>query len=67
MQYTTFNGWKRLGRVVDVGQRGMHRNEYGDMMFHRSQTVPIGGIEKITVYRDQRGRFIKQTTTTARF
>ena len=46
MSHKTFNGWKREGRVVDVGQRGQYRNEYGDMMFHRSQTVPIGGVEK---------------------
>lgn len=64
MQYSTFNGWKRAGRVVDVGQRGAYRNEYGDVMFHRNQTVPIGGIEKITVYRDTNGRFVKQTTET---
>ena len=63
MSYNTFNGWKRQGRVVEQGQRGSFYNEYGDKMFHRNQTVPIGGIERITVYRDQRGHFVKQTTT----
>lgn len=57
----TFNGWKLRGRVVMQGERGLFRNEYGDMMFHRSQTTPIGGVERITVYRDTRGRFLKRT------
>ncbi len=35
-------------------------------MFHRSQTVPIGGIERITVYRDPYGRFVKRTAVTTR-
>lgn len=61
MSYSTFNGWKRQGRVVASGERGSFYNEYGDKMFHRNQTVPIGGIEKITVYRDEFGRFIKKT------
>ena len=61
--HNTFNGWKLRGRVVMQGERGLFRNEYGDMMFHRSQTTPIGGIERITVYRDTRGRFVKQTVT----
>ena len=67
MSYVTFNGWKRAGRVVDAGQRGRFRNEYGDMMFHRSQTVPIGGVENIVVYRDKSGRFIKKTVETVQY
>lgn len=59
--YNTFNGWKKRGRVVMQGQRGQYENEYGDKMFHKNQTTMIGGVERITVYRDQRGRFIKQT------
>ena len=47
------------------GERGLFRNEYGDKMFHRDQTTPIGGVERITVYRDTRGRFVKQTVTYA--
>lgn len=66
MSHNTFNGWKQRGRVVCQGERGKFRNEYGDMMFHRSQTVPIGGVERITVYRDAYGRFVKQTTVTVR-
>jgi len=65
--YGTFNGWKKQGRVVSAGERGTHYNEYGDKMFHRSQTVPIGGIERITVYRDRTGRFVKQTTVTTQY
>lgn len=64
MQYCTFNGWKQRGRVVCQGERGSHRNEYGDMMFHKSQTKLIGGVERITVYRDRNGRFVKQTVVT---
>ena len=60
--HNTFNGWKLRGRVVAAGERGAFRNEYGDKMFHRSQTVPIGGVEKIVVYRDNRGRFVRSTT-----
>ena len=67
MSYSTFNGWKKQGRVVCQGERGTHYNEYGDKMFHRSQTKPIGGVERITVYRDQFGRFVKQTTVTTRY
>lgn len=64
--HNTFNGWKKRGRVVAAGERGRYENEYGDKMFHRSQTVPIGGIERITVYRDPYGRFVKRTTVTTR-
>lgn len=64
MSYGTFNGWKKQGRVVCQGQKCTHYNEYGDAMFHRSQTKPIGNIETIRVYRDPLGRFVKQTTTT---
>lgn len=67
MSYGTFNGWKKQGRVVMQGERGTHYNEYGDKMFHRSQTKPIGGVERITVYRDPYGRFVKQTTVTTRY
>ena len=67
MKVGTFNGWKLQGRVVAAGERGIGRNEYGDMMFNRSQTVPIGGVERITVYRDNSGRFVKQTATVTRF
>lgn len=66
MSYGTFNGWKKMGRVVKQGERRSHYNEYGDAMFHRSQTKPIGGIETIRVYRDVNGRFIKQTSTIIR-
>lgn len=59
--YNTFNGWKLKGRVVDAGQRGQYRNEYGDFMFHKSQTKPLGPVETITVYRDDRGRFVRET------
>ena len=64
--YSTFNGWKKKGRVVMAGQRGQFENEYGDKMFHKDQTTLIGGVERITVYRDPYGRFIKQTTVTVR-
>jgi hypothetical protein len=40
--YNTFNGWKRQGRVVEIGSRSGVRNEYGDKMFHISQTVRRG-------------------------
>ena len=40
--YNTFNGWKLRGRVVAVGERGSHRNVYGDMMYSIYQTVPRG-------------------------
>lgn len=66
MSYSTFNGWKQRGRVVVQGERGEYRNEYGDKMFHRSQTVPVGGVERITVYRDPYGRFVKKTVTIVR-
>lgn len=65
--HKTFNGWRLQGRVVMAGERGEFRNEYGDMMFHRRQTTPIGGVEKIVVYRDNRGRFVKQTTVVERY
>lgn len=40
--YNTFNGWKLRGRVVEYGSVSHIRNEYGDKMFHVSQTVPRG-------------------------
>lgn len=55
------------GWVVAQGQRGSFRNEYGDKMFHKNQTLPIGGVERITVYRDNYGRFVKKTVTTTHF
>lgn len=42
MTYNTFNGWKMQGRVVEYGSRSTTRNQYGDKMFHISQTVPRG-------------------------
>ena len=63
--YKTFTGWKLAGRVVDRGQKGCYRNEYGDMMFHRNQTVRKGPVEVIHVYRDVRGRFIRRETVYA--
>lgn len=65
--HSTFNGWKLQGRVVMAGERGEFRNEYGDKMFHRRQTCPIGGVERIVVYRDTRGRFVKQTTIVEKY
>lgn len=62
--HNTFNGWKKRGRVVMAGQRGEYENEYGDKMFHERQTCLIGGVERITVYRDNSGRFVKQVTRT---
>ena len=59
--FKTFNGWKKAGRVVMQGQRGQFENEYGDKMFSVEQTCPIGGVERITVYRDRSGRFVKKT------
>lgn len=59
--FKTFNGWKKVGRVVMQGQRGQFENEYGDKMFSIEQTCPIGGVERITVYRDRSGRFVKKT------
>lgn len=60
--YNTFNGWKRQGRVVAAGQRGEFRNEYGDMMFHKRQTLVKGSEEVIRVYRDSFGKFIRKET-----
>jgi hypothetical protein len=59
--FNTFNGWKKRGRVVMQGERGRYENEYGDKMFHKSQTCLVGGVERITVYRDHYGRFVKKT------
>ena len=57
--YSTFNGWKLRGRVVAVGETGSHRNEYGDMLFHKSQTVPKGAT--VTTYYSPTGRRIRRT------
>lgn len=40
--YSTFNGWKLQGRVVEYGAKSFTRNEYGDKMFHINQTVRRG-------------------------
>lgn len=40
--YSTFNGWKLQGRVVEYGSKSFQRNEYGDKMFHINQTVRRG-------------------------
>lgn len=59
--YSTYNGWKLQGRQVVMGERGAFRNEYGDMMFHKSQTKFIHPeYEMIRVRRDRYGRFISQ-------
>lgn len=63
--FNTFNGWKLKGRVVEAGQKGQFRNEYGDMMFSKEQTCLMGGVEKITVYRDRSGRFVRQVVVYA--
>lgn len=57
--YNTYNGWKLQGRSVDFGQKGQYRNEYGDMMFHKSQTVRTA-IKKLTVYLDRSGRVVSK-------
>lgn len=64
--FNTFNGWKKRGRVVMAGQRGQYENEYGDKMFSKEQTCPIGGVERITVYRDHSGKFVQKTVVTVR-
>lgn len=57
--YSTYNGWKLQGRQVCAGERGAFHNEYGDMMFHKSQTKFIHpAYEMIRVRRDRNGRFI---------
>jgi hypothetical protein len=48
--YNTFNGWKRLGRVVAIGERGSFRNEYGDFMYHFHQTVARQGNRRPAYY-----------------
>lgn len=57
--YNTFNGWKKRGRVVASGERGSHYNEYGDMLFHVSQTVPKGRTKRVEVYYDSYGRRVR--------
>lgn len=59
--YKTFNGWKLAGRVVAAGERSNLRNEYGDKLFHTSQTVIRGSSTYIE--RDVYGRRIRKTTT----
>ena len=59
--YNTYNGWKLRGRQVMEGQRGLFRNEYGDWMFSRGQTVSKfkDSYELVLVKRDRFGRFVK--------
>ena len=59
--YNTFNGWKRAGRAVALGERGMYRNEYGDMMYHRAQTVKRGS--SVRIEYDRYGYPIRKVTT----
>lgn len=57
----TYNGWRIRGRQVKLGEKGLFRNEYGDFMFHKSQTKSIHedeSLELILVRRDRFGRFI---------
>lgn len=59
--YQTYNGWKLRGRQVRFGEKGCFRNEYGDYMFHKSQTKSVHddeSVEVILVKRDRYGRFI---------
>mgnify|MGYP006932321446 CR=1 FL=1 len=60
--YNTFNGWKRFGRAVRLGERGCFRNEYGDYMFHESQTNRAAH-KKITTYRDRYGNVVSREVT----
>lgn len=59
--YNTYNGWKLRGRQVMEGERGLFRNEYGDWMFSRDQTVSEfkDSYELVLVKRDRFGRFVK--------
>lgn len=60
--FRTYNGWRAAGRVVMAGQRGIRRNEYGDFLFAFDQTCEKnpGKLERITVYRDSTGRFVRK-------
>ena len=61
MQYNTYTGWNIRGRLVCANQKGLFRNEYGDFMFSKDQTLPIHkDVEVIVVKRDRYGRFVKQ-------
>lgn len=61
MSHNTYNGWKLRGRLVMEGELGLFRNEYGDFMFSKDQTLPIHkDVEVIVVKRDRYGRFVKQ-------
>lgn len=61
MRFNTYNGWKLRGRQVAGGEKGLFRNEYGDYMFSKAQTIPIyKDVEVIVVKRDRYGRFVKQ-------
>lgn len=53
--YKTFNGWRLDGRVVAAGETGIARNEYGDYLFHKSQTLPKNSRTVTTTY-DNKGR-----------
>lgn len=59
--YKTFNGWKLAGRIVAQGERSSIRNEYGDKMFHKSQTVRRG--PSIRIEYDNFGNKIRKVTT----
>lgn len=61
MRYNTYNGWKLEGRQVEIGEVGQYRNEYGDYMFHKSQTIPRTR-KKVTVYRDRFGSVVRKET-----
>lgn len=41
MSYGTYNGWRRQGRTVMQGERAEGRNEWGDKIFHISQTTKL--------------------------
>ena len=57
--YNTFNGWKLQGRQVTLGSKGCYRNEYGDYMFHKSQTARQA-FKKVTTYKDRFGKTISR-------
>jgi len=57
--YNTYNGWKLLGRQVIFGEKGLYRNEYGDYMYHISQTKQRVS-KSVTVYSDCYGRPVRK-------
>lgn len=56
--YKTFNGWKKVGRVVSAGEKSSFLNEYGDAMFSKFQTVPRG--RQVTTYYDNLGYRVRR-------